>query len=143
MAGDTTAREFIFAALIFSAILTGSLTLIGLSLPTSSTEYSQYNTTFNKFESIKTNADSTAEVVEDFEAKSGPLGILEGLIQAGWGAIKQVWTSFGTLSTISTQLSNGAITTFSLPTWFTGLIITMIAVTIAFAFLAAIFKWYI
>jgi len=142
MAAETTAREFLFASLIFGAVIAGAFTLIAIALPQTDTgNFSAYNDTYNKFTNLRTDAEASTAVVKDAAPVNGPLGILNGLIEASWGSLTLVWNSFTTLTSVIDDTSTGGLRVFNLPIWFTGLIITMILVTITFAIMAAWFQW--
>ena len=103
--------------------------------------FSDYDATYNKFETLRENTAQTTDAIEDASPDQGVLGVLNGLISASWGAVKNVYISFGTFTGIIEDTSTGGLRVFNLPTWFTGLLISMIAVTIAFALMAAWFQW--
>jgi len=136
---ETTARQLIISALIFTALVTGCFVFISAYLPEDNDNFQEYNTTFDKFSDIDANRQQIQEKMEDAEPSSGILGILNGLISASWGAIKLIWSSVTTMGTILGDLSSQ----FGVPVWFTGLLIAIIGVTVAFAVMAAIFKWHI
>lgn len=140
MVNPTTARQFIIASLIFTAVLTGGFTLIAMSIPEGAGNYSDYNRSFNKFAVIRDNANTMTSSIENAEPAEGVEGILTGLYEVSFGAIKQIWTSMTTMKTILSDLSTGG-TPFALPTWFTGLLASIIAVTVAFAIIASWRKW--
>lgn len=145
MASETTARQFVFAAIIFSGIIAGAFTLISFSLPSDNQNFDTYNDTYNKFADIETSANQVRSGIEDAQPERGVLGFLNGLIESSWGAISGVWNSFSTINTIVDDASTdgGALGVISPPAWFTTLIGLLLAVTIAFAVMAAIFKWHI
>lgn len=137
MAEQTTARQIIFTGLVFAAIITGTFTMIANSVPEHSDKLATYNSTLNKFNTLKDNADEVTDKMKDGDAKVGPLGILNGLLEVSTGAIGQLWNSFTTLTQVILSLPNQ----FGIPQWFTGLIVSIIGVTLAFAIMSAIFKW--
>lgn len=139
---ETTARQVVQSILILGAILTGCFTLIGFSLQSENVNYGVSNKSLNKFTAIKADADKIKENFPDAQPSSGVLGILNGLIEVSWGAIKAVWDSYSTVTSLINDLTEGALG-FDLPSWFSGLILSIIGVTIAFALMAAWFKWHI
>jgi hypothetical protein len=141
MANPTTARQFIISALIFSAIIAGGFTLISLSIPAGAGNYTDYNRSFNKFATIRDNANSVSDSIEDATPSEGEEGILTGLYETSFGAIKQIWTSMTTMKTILSDLSTGG-TPLPLPAWFTALLASIITVTVAFAIIASWRKWH-
>ena len=68
-------------------------------------------------------------------------GTIEKITTAGWGIMNLIWvgtTSFGTvMSEIPVSLG------LPIPGWFIVLLMAFILVTVVFAFLAAIFHWFI
>jgi len=143
MANETTARQFLFSILIFGALIAGAFSLIASFLPTETHgNFTEFNQTYNKFDEIKTESSATAKQIEEGEPAKGIAGILNGLIDASWGSLKLIFNSFGTLSTIISDISAGTLG-FNIPVWFSGLLITIVFITIAFALMAAWFKWHI
>ena len=138
---EITAGQFIIATIIFGAIIAGAFSLISMAIPdTDNARFKEYNATFNKFNTIKSNAEETANQIEDGKPISGVLGILNGLIESSWGSLKLIWNSVSTMNTIISETASGGMG-IPIPTWLTGMIITIILVTIAFAMMAAWFKW--
>jgi len=142
---ETTARQLIFSALIFTAIITGCFVIIGGFVPdgdiNSTSDYGTYNRSYAKFAAIREDSEEIQSKMQTVQPEEGTinLGILDGLVRSSWGAISLTWRSVTTMTSIISNLSSD----FGLPIWFTGLLITIIIVTIAFAIIAAIFKWYI
>ena len=136
---ETTARQFLFAFLIFGAVLTAGFTLIGMALPEDNSNFNKFNASFNKFEDIKSTAEESSDQVASAKPSSGLLGILNGLIESSWGAIKLIFKSTTLMDTLLTDMSDS----FGIPTWFTGLMIAIIGITMGFALMAAWFKWQI
>jgi hypothetical protein len=141
-ADETTARQFIISTLIFGAVVAAIFSLMSLGMPDDNTQYGISNTTLNKFETLKTNSNSIKEPLINPEPASGPEGILSGLIDVSWGSLKAIWGSFSTMTSLLNDLASGALG-ISLPSWFTGMIISILGIVIAFAMMAAWFKWYI
>lgn len=138
---ETTARQFIIASLIFTAIITGMFTLIGQSVPTTSGNFTDYNRSYNKFVTIKSNAESISDRMETAQpSKEGDEGVLSGLWDISFGAVQQVWTSLTTMKAVIYDLNRGG-SPFGMPNWFTGLLVIIISITIAFAIIASIRKW--
>lgn len=136
---ETTARQLVISALIFTALISGSFIWISNFASTDS-DFQEYNVTFQKFNNIKTQSDAMQKIMsEDAEPSSGVLGILNGLIESSWGAISLIWDSIATMGTLLSDLTD----TFGIPVWFSGLLIAIIGISIAFAIMAAIFKWHI
>lgn len=138
---ETTARQFIFSALIFGAIITGCFILIANSLPDSAqkSELEKYNTTLNKFADLQEQSEKVNDKIESGEPRSGALGMINGLIESSWGSLRLIFGSVSTFSSILSSLSNQ----LGVPVWFTGLLISIITTTVAFALMAAWFKWHI
>jgi len=136
---ETTARQVILAILIFAAVATGSFVFLSNFVPSSNTQYGQYNTTFNKFEEVKANSEALRANVNNADPKPGILGIVDGLVSTGWGTLQLVWTSLTAMTSMIGDLSS----VYGLPLWFTGLLASILGVVIAFAIVAAIMKWYV
>ena len=142
MVETTTARQFVIAALIFTAVITGLFALISLSVPTTSGDFNTYNRSFSKFVEIRDNTDDMAGDTETAEPAEGIEGILSGLYSASFGIVKQIWTSVTTMKAIIGDMSEGGMT-LGMPTWFTGLMVAIIGITVALALIASWRKWYV
>ena len=138
---ETTVRQFIIGMLILSGIITGCFTLIALSLPSDNTTFTLANTTLDKFTDIKDNANSMENKVKTTQPNSGALGILNGLVEISIGALSSIWDSLTTLTTIVGSL--GAAIGLAIPGWFSGMILAIVGVIIAFSLMAAWFKWWL
>jgi len=141
MGQPTTVRQFMIAALIFTAVLTGTFFMISSFVPENSGNFSDYNRSLNKFNDIKNNANSMTSSIEDAEPDEGVEGILSGLYSTSFGTVKQMWTSANTIKVITEDLSEGA-TPIGLPTWLTGLFWGLISTAIIFAIIASWRKWH-
>ena len=142
MANPTTVRQFMISTLIFTAIVTGAFTMIAANLPDSGGNFSDYNGSFNKFDEIKSQSETMSDTMENADPSSGTEGILTGLWDISFGAVKQVWNSISIIAELIKGLSRGG-TPLDLPTWVTNLWISIILITITFAIIASIRKWYI
>lgn len=141
MAEPTTTRQFLLAALVFGAIIAGAFAMISSSLPsTGSGDFTTYNNTYNKFESIRANSEGIGDNMSNARPKEGVEGIVTGLWDISFGAVQQAWTSITTMKNIITQ-SSGSGFSLRLPDWFTGLLIALIVTTFAFAIIASVRKW--
>lgn len=138
---QTTVRQVVIGALIMTALLSGAFMMIGQSLPDNPGNYSDYNRTYNKFNSIKNNADAINTQTETAKPDEGPEGILSGLYSSSFGALQNVWTSIDTLKTVISDTSNGGLG-IAIPNWFTALLAIIITTTIAFAMISSWRKWY-
>ena len=135
---ESTVRQFLFSALIFTAVLTAAFILIGSFLPSGDGGFSEYNTSaYQKFDDLQTEQEGITNRIKS--ADPGGTDILGGLIGASWGSLKLVWNSASIMTIILSDISS----TFGVPVWFTGLAISIILITIAFALMAAWFKWHI
>ena len=140
MVNPTTVRQLLISALIFTAIIAGSFAMIAQNLPADVGNFTDYNRSYNKFEEIRSNADDIGGRIEDPEAKEGVEGLLSGMITVGYETMVQVWTSVSTMKAIMGDLSKGG-TPLALPTWFTGLLIGIILIVVAFAIVSTWMKW--
>ena len=145
MAEGSTARQYLIMVLIFSACLVAGFTLLGDSLPTlGSADYSTYNTTYyNKFSEFKNNSDTITNAIKSSNPQEGAFGVLNGFIKSSWAAIRGTYTSFSLLTDLVGEMSSGALGIPTPPTWFTGLLITLIGIGITFALIGAWFQWHI
>lgn len=138
---ESTIRQFVIGMLILGGLITGCFTLIALSVPTDSTRFTVANNTLNKFADIKTSSDSMKNTVENAEPDKGILGMINGLVEIGAGALKSTWNSFNILGTLVNSL--GASIGLTLPDWFGGMILSIVGIIIAFSLVAAWFKWWL
>lgn len=141
MATPTSARQIVVASLIFVAIITGFFTMISAVIPSDAGNFTNYNNSFNKFGEMREEMDDIADKTQNAKPEEGEEGILTGLYEASFGAVKKSWDSISILTTIISDLTKGALP-FNMPTWFTALLITIISVTLAFALIASWRKWY-
>jgi len=131
--------KMIISLLLFGAIITGTFTLLAnFKSDADNSEYAQYNRTLNKLDTIKSNSDSLRDSVRNSNPDEGVLGFLNGLIKTGWSALTQIWTSFTTLQTLLTDLPY--LSAFPIPSWFTGALIGIVSIIIAFAIVMTILK---
>jgi hypothetical protein len=145
MANPSTVRQFVIAALVCSALLTGAFSLIAMSIPpTQRGNYTQYNNTFNKFEEMRLNAENISGRMENAQPTkaTGDESLLAGMWDATFGTVKQVWTSITTVNAMITDLGRGG-SPINMPQWFTGLLITIIGVIVTYAIIASIRKWHV
>lgn len=138
---ETTIRQFIIGMLLLSGIITGCFTLIALSLPAEDTKFNYANQVLDKFNDTKTKAESIQNTVEKTKPSSGVLGILNGLVEVAISALSSIWDSFDILSTFVTSIP--AAIGLDIPSWFTGMIVAIAAIIIAFSLMAAWFKWWL
>ena len=136
---NTTARQIIFLVLIFSAVITGGFSLIALSIPTEeiSDSFDNYNDTLNKFTDIQTKTDLLSETMRG----NSDYGTIESITTAGWGIMTLIWGGLDTFSTVITELPSAL--GLAIPGWFIVLLLSFVFITVVFAFLAAIFHWFI
>ena len=138
---NTTARQVIFLVLIFSAVIAGSFSLIALSVPNAdvgSNFSSSYNTTLNKFGSIQEQSDQLSSVMQS----NSNYGTIETITTAGWGIMTLIWGSLDAFRTVMLEIPT-MMGIVAVPGWFIGLLLSFIFITVVFAFLAAIFHWFI
>lgn len=143
MVEQTSVRTFVIAALIFAAILTGAMSMISRSVPDeqSRADFGRYESIYDRFDDLNSNTTAIKDKMKDAEPKEGLEGIITGAWDATWGAINLVWSSVTITGAVIGDLSSG--TSLGLPSWFTSLIIGIIGITVAFAIIASIRKWYI
>lgn len=139
---ETTARSILMASLIAIAVITGSFSYIASYIPTGQGNFSDYNRSFAKFEEIRTNTEEISDSVKDADPSKGEEGLLSGLYESSFGAVRQGWTSITTMKDIISDLNQGGFPV-KLPTWFTGLLIAIITLTLAFAIIASWRKWHV
>jgi hypothetical protein len=141
MAGQTTVRELLIAVIMFTALISGIFTLIAYSTPTQTfAGDEQYNTTFNKFNSVRDNANAMSNTIRNPENKQNSiLGVLDDLLKLAVGVTSQIWTSIDILTTILQDLSD----TFGIPLWATQSLTAILLIGVIFALMAAWFRWLI
>ena len=138
----TTARQFVVAALVFSALLAGVFSMIAVSIPSNSCNFTDFNRSMNKFSEIKDETSKIANKTKESTPAEGVEGIVSGLWSSSFGAVRQIWNSYGTMEAVITDVGEGS-GAFKMPGWFTGLLITIIFITIGFALIASWRKWHI
>ena len=141
MVNPTTVRQFLISSLIFTAVIAGAFAIISATLPSDVGEFSDYNRSFNKFSEIKDNAESMSNTIEDAKPAEGVEGILTGLYEVSFGAVKQIWNSITTMKAIIGDFSSGGLP-FRVPTWLTSLFILIITTVVIFAIIASWRKWH-
>lgn len=137
MVENTTARQVIFTVLIFSAIVSGGFSIIAMSIPTTdinSDFNTKYNTTINKFQDIQTHEQNMIDAARD-------KGLIGNLVNGGWGVLTLTWDSLDTFSTLAQEIPIAL--GLPIPFWFFALISGFLFITVVFAFLAAIFHWFL
>ena len=138
---QTTVWQVAIGALIMTALITGTFTMIAMSVPEDSGNFTDYNRSYNKFNQIKSDMEEIANATEGAQPAEGQEGILTGLYQSSFGALTSIWDSLVTLKAIIGDMSSGGFP-ISLPGWFTGLLISIITITVALAMIASWRKWY-
>ena len=137
---NTTARQIIFVILIFSAIITGGFSLIAISAPTTNINDDfnlKYNSTLNKFNEIQTKTDTITSAMRS----NSNYGTIEKITTAGWGILTLIWSGLDTFSTVIYEIPYAL--GLAIPGWFFALILAFLFITVVFAFLAAIFHWFL
>jgi len=137
---QTTAREIVIGALVFVALLTGLFTMISYSV-SDSTDLGIYNRSLNKFVELNDETEDIVNATEYAQPDEGTEGILTGMYSSSYGALQNAWSVLGIIKTMILDLSSGSLP-FKIPAWFTGLIISIILVTLTFAFISSWRKWY-
>ena len=138
----TTARQFVIAALIFGAILAGTFSMIAVTVPDNSGNFTDFNRSMNKFDDIKAQSEKIANKTKEASPQEGVEGIVSGLWSSSFGAIRQIWDSFTIMDDVIMDVGEGS-GAFKMPTWFVGLLSTIIFLTIGFALIASWRKWHI
>ena len=141
MANPTTARQLLFAALVFAGLIAGCFTIISVFVPTDAGSMTEYNASLLKFEEMNANLEGISDSTRDATPEEGSEGILTGLYASSFGAIRQGWTSVTVMKEIIEDFSEGAFG-IRIPAWFTGMLATIILVTFAFALISSWRKWY-
>lgn len=136
---ETTTRQFIIGMLIFTGLITGCFTIISLALPKSSDTFTYTNTTLSRFADVENNANTMSNSIENSQASGGKVTILETLISFGISALSSIWSSVTTFG----QIIPSMITILGLPNWFSGMLIAIIGIIVAFSLMAAWFKWWL
>lgn len=137
-----TISDFVIAALLFSAIIIGSFSLIAPYVPSGGNQaarFSEYNTSlYGQFDDLNRDVDSMKNITRK-GPQTGLFGIIDGTVGAIAGALQSAWSA---LATFSTAISEVAYI-MHLPAWLLNFIIASITAIIAFVVLAIWFKWYI
>ena len=143
MATETTGRQILIGILIFGAIIAGSFSLISLAIPSTDDSFTTYNDTYNQFADMNTKSKAVAAQIETSTAKGGGItDFIDVLVSSSWGSLTLMWDSVTAFGSVVSNSETG-LGVISPPYWFIGSIITIISVILAFAIMAAIFKWHI
>jgi len=138
---QTTSRDIIIGALVFTALITGIFTMVSYSVPSGTDDFDSYNRTFNKFNEIKTQTDEVVQATEGAEPDEGAEGILSGLYSSSFGALRNAWDVLDVLDDFINDLNEGGLP-FNIPGWFVLLISGIIFTTLTFALISSWRKWY-
>ena len=139
---ETTAGNIILATLIGTAIITGCFFILAPFVPVNEIQYAELNHTYAKFNEMNAKTQDITNVIQKVKPADDPLskllGIANSFLNLCYGAITQIWGSITILTNIILDSGSNFL---HLPTWLTGLLITSLLVMIAFAIMAAYFRW--
>lgn len=138
---DTTARQIIYSALIVTALLVGMVNIFANFVTEDNEDYQKFNSTFNKFTEVKNNQEeiyNTTKGATPEDTDDGELGIFKGLLKGTWGSITLLYNSVTTLVTMIASLDTIIP---GLPDWFIEVLGALLAITLTFVIMNAIFKW--
>lgn len=138
---ETKPKHIFIGAIIMMVVVLGAMELIARITAVepsfiNSSDYSAFNKTFSKYESISDNTENLRGTIENSDADLSESGTISGLIKAVWGTLKNMFKTFGFISDILASISK----TLGIPTWVTGSISMIIIVIVAFWILSIIFK---
>jgi len=143
MAGNILPKHYIIGIIMFTFVTVAGLALLNEfneADPTyiDSAKYTEFNTTFNKFNDITTEVGGIKDGIEGAEPGQdyGTLGVLEALISSGWNTLQLLFSSFGFMSSVFEGLSE----VFGVPWWVATLLGLLVTVLFAFAIYSAIFQ---
>lgn len=135
-------RNYIIGILILTGFVIGGIAILGIlstdnpSL-TSSDDYTEFNTTFNKYNQLKNNIEGIQSSIEQTEQNDmGTFGVLNNLIMGAWITLKNIFASFSFMD----SFFNGLSTMFGVPRWIPSIIILVIITVLAFSIYISIFK---
>ena len=135
---ETTARQVIIAVLIFTAILSGMLYILGEVIPADqATNFNDYNSSFNQLNAMVSEGETWREGTEKPSIVEVGIDVLNSLLSAGFGILNNVWSTVKIVTTVFTE----AALHLQLPSWVPALFISIITITIAFAILAYWHRW--
>jgi len=141
--GEVLPRHYIIGIIMFVFVITAGLALLANfndSDPTyiDDTKYTEFNSTFNKFDDITNEVNELKDGIEGAEPGQdyGTLGVLSALISSGWNSLQLLFDSFGFMTGVFSGLSE----VFGIPTWAGSLIVLLITTMLGFAIYTAIFQ---
>lgn len=139
-------HEMLLAILIVGVIVYGTtyfITDLGTNYA-KTVDLSSLNKTLEYTETTTENVDDLANTITDISI-SNPLEIVEvpfELIKAGWYATKLTFNQYGTISSITTDVSTGLNEQgITIPTWAIVMFTSFIIVLPVFMLVYGFFKW--
>ena len=131
--------KFLTSAIIMLGLIAGTFSLIYIGLPStiSDSRFTEYNKTLNKFNDVYDNVDTIKTSIEDSTPKSGVLGLINGLIESSWGALKLIWNSVNVIKDVIMDLLT--IIPLPIPSWFIYMIIGAILIIVTFSLITLFF----
>ena len=99
-------------------------------------KFKEFNESFNKINEVISSVDELETSITDTDEELTVFGVLDALINTGWNTLTLLFTSFGFMEDVFTDLSGF----FGIPTWVGQLLILLVTVMFAFAIFTAIFQ---
>jgi hypothetical protein len=136
-------RHYIIGSIIFMFFIVGGIAMmteLGNKNPAflDNEEFNDFNQSFNKMNDLTSSVDEleTRITSSGEDQDLGVFGVLDALINTGWNTLKLLFSSFGFMEDIFTNLGNF----FGIPAWVSVLLISMVTVMFAFAIYTAVFQ---
>jgi len=138
---DVTPRTYIFAIIIFTLLIVGSVSIIGAfhnSDPDviDTDKYQQFNRSFNKINDVSDSVTGLEDNIIDAAPDQGAFGVLNSLINTGWQTLVLLFNSFGFMDGVFEAMSE----MFGVPPWIISLVLLLITVMLVFTIFSAIFQ---
>lgn len=99
-------------------------------------KFTQFNKTFNVYNDVEEQVNDLGSSITSADQDFGLLGVLNGLIMAGWQSLRLMLTNFAFMNTVF----KGLYTMFGVPAWISGLIILAVTVMFVFSIFSAFFQ---
>jgi len=134
-------RHYIIGIIIFTMVIIGGLGMIGELNDNDASyvdteKYTQFNQTFNTQKAIESNVTGIRDSLLNADTQPGLFGVLNALINAAWGILTGIFSSFAFMGDAMMGLSE----MFGVPAWIPIMLILIVTVLFAFAIFSAIFQ---
>lgn len=134
-------RHYIIGIIIFTFFIVGGMAILtefNNAKPTfiDDDKFTQFNSSFNKVNDLTTSIEDLETTITESDEEIGVFGVLDALINTGWNTLTLLFTSFGFMEDVFTDLSG----LFGVPAWVGALLVLLVTVMFAFAIFTAVFQ---